>query len=199
MTRLLQSLLLVICAALFLLSIAVRAKFEWSVGGLSVERGHRYFAQTGGGAFSLGVATLSAFPRRDPSAPMDDLNVGGPPQPTPYSDHWLLRAGPDIPTTELTSRGRFQYSWTEGAGNYGDRQDADGFIIPASFVMKASGFALAIWLVTIALRKWRRRRARSAGRCLACGYDLRASNERCPECGTLCGNPGLVAISSRRI
>lgn len=37
----------------------------------------------------------------------------------------------------------------------------------------------------VAGRTWTRRRRRGSGLCAACGYDLRASASRCPECGAV--------------
>jgi len=55
-----------------------------------------------------------------------------------------------------------------------------GIILPYALIVAPLSILPVAWLLVG--RRARRRTA--AGRCHACGYDLRASPDRCPECGT---------------
>ena len=49
-------------------------------------------------------------------------------------------------------------------------------------------------IVTVTQRSYRRRRRRRRGVCLACGYDLRATPNQCPECGRIPLASELISI-----
>lgn len=52
--------------------------------------------------------------------------------------------------------------------------------LPDWFLVAMTGVMAIVW----AIRRRRRRLYAQKGFCIQCGYDLRASKDRCPECGT---------------
>jgi hypothetical protein len=48
------------------------------------------------------------------------------------------------------------------------------------------------------VRRWRRRRVSGLERCNACGYDVRATPGRCPECGAVPAGANVSAEARRR-
>jgi hypothetical protein len=72
------------------------------------------------------------------------------------------------------------FGWSELRGDHREPVYT-ATVVPYWFCAVAASILPVFWLM-----QWRRRISanRNDGRCSNCGYDLRASPDRCPECGT---------------
>src|SRR5207253_3173887 len=71
---------------------------------------------------------------------------------------------------------------------------ASWWAVPAPVVFGATGLLPVLWLTATVSRRFDRRR----GFCTACGYDLRATPDRCPECGAVPAMAGTARRIDRR-
>lgn len=75
---------------------------------------------------------------------------------------------------------------TFGHEQLGVNKESIWLVTPRGLALAVCFVPTALWLL-LARGRWKRNeieRRRRLGLCLNCGYDLRASSERCPECGT---------------
>jgi hypothetical protein len=104
-------------------------------------------------------------------------------QPRRWHMGWQATTNPAV---DSMSDGRTRRAFHAGAFNAGVPRNGvhEGrvryVLLPHWFVILATALLPAVW----ARRSWRQRRRVAEGRCPACGYDLRATPDRCPECGT---------------
>jgi hypothetical protein len=98
---------------------------------------------------------------------------------------WYWDSGMSSEVAEPTNRlGFTSYgSWKVRSTNeLGSAERSTGNILFPHWFAVALFAALPAWQLA---RLHRRRMAKREGRCSKCGYDLRATPERCPECGAV--------------
>ena len=88
---------------------------------------------------------------------------------------------PMAPASRWTEWG-FSYYRLIDRSNDDYRQRGLDLVVPCWLLTISSAVAPATWLV-VRFKWWRRGTRAKRGLCVRCGYDLRATPGRCPECG----------------
>ena len=97
------------------------------------------------------------------------------------------------PTREL-AKGAYPY-YDGHSVAYGYRYSNLHIRVPYKFLVVVFGLPLLLLAGVARLQRRYRRHLIACGICLKCGYDLRESEDRCPECGTPVGKKGSGVIS----
>ena len=108
------------------------------------------------------LAEITALRQRDPGYTLETHDPVPPPDLSTYAAKDRLAAQYGF---------RYRSVWVDRV-----------VVVPAWAVVLATGFAATLTGVT-ARRYGLRRHRLASGLCAHCGYDLRASPDRCPECG----------------
>jgi hypothetical protein len=131
---------------------------------------------------SAGTSTYFSYSSTGPATPPDP------------AAHWGWgRLGPGhtgsdaVPVASGWDRIGFHRYETGWSASFVDEQEA-GVAVPAWLPVVAFALPPLAWVVP----RVRRRQRLRTGLCPACGYDLRASPDRCPECGAV--NPALPPV-----
>lgn len=192
---------LLACATLIL--FWVRSYFRFDYGGLRVEEisipsrhSAGYYLQSAGGGLGLDRRIVVTMWPPDTESNMERLRRW---QSEPkWQVHWYGSSesielkrhpafGPPYPfhTADVGETKRWHgFVWlsiTRGGNMNQVWVSMRGVAAPYWFLVLLAGVAP----VAKGIRVYRRRRRLRRSLCLKCGYDLRASEGRCPECGTL--------------
>jgi len=145
----------------------VRSDQTWEWVSYEGEGGRQYTAMSRLGAVVFDVTDgwlAGDGPRvRSRSDPILDRD-----QPPPNVWHW-----------HGLGVGRTAYDIGYASTGWTGRARSTSLTVPYWMLLPLTLALPAIWLV----RRVLRRRRRGPGLCRACGYDLRATPDRCPECG----------------
>ena len=165
--NLLSALSLLLCAAV----VAMWVRSHWVGDRLSRQAdGRAHAVYSGRGGFGVSCLTNGQPPR---------------------GLRWQRVNAPDYPftaTSPPTPAERLGFQSYKGAVRFGglDRPPMPfrNVVVPYWAVSVAAA-APSVAIMALTARRRRRERRLSGGLCPSCGYDLRASPNQCPECGSL--------------
>lgn len=134
---------------------------------------------------ALGVCSVVGFVSVGPSPALDDKRRAAEARAAQHAGHGVVTA----PRVTLDDSWRTGFGFNACSVVMGpERYDY------VTFPVGILASPIVLWWVVI----WsQRRQVLMLGRCKKCGYDSRASPERCPECGTAVG-PSEAAVASPR-